>query len=167
MSAKSNRSKQGEGPAEREAKSNEAAPEEQAHDEPGAPDEDDEDDEEPQDDEETEEDEEAADEDEQALAGPGQPREDGPEGETDDPYWWTPHAVLGALLFVGVLGTFGVLSRPLSFLSAKRGSSDGVVATTAATTPPAPVPSRPPTPVMPRPPNPAALPLQAPAPGAK
>ncbi|MCC6556606.1 MAG: peptidyl-prolyl cis-trans isomerase [Polyangiaceae bacterium] len=39
--------------------------------------------------------------------------------EPEDPYWWTPHAVLGALVLIGVLGFFGLFNKtPLARLAA-------------------------------------------------
>jgi FKBP-type peptidyl-prolyl cis-trans isomerase len=38
--------------------------------------------------------------------------------DEDDPYWWTPHAVMAALVLVGVLGFFGVFNKALGGLAA-------------------------------------------------
>jgi hypothetical protein len=38
--------------------------------------------------------------------------------DEDDPYWWTPHAVMGALVLIGVLGFFGVFNKALGGLAA-------------------------------------------------
>ena len=39
--------------------------------------------------------------------------------DEEDPYWWTPHAVLGALVLIGVMGFFGLFnSTPLARLAA-------------------------------------------------
>jgi parvulin-like peptidyl-prolyl isomerase len=38
--------------------------------------------------------------------------EDEEEGvDADDPYWWTPHAVMSVLVLLGVLGFFGAFNR--------------------------------------------------------
>lgn len=36
----------------------------------------------------------------------------------EDPTWWAPHAVLGVLVVVGILGFFGVFNKVLGFLAA-------------------------------------------------
>jgi len=53
--------------------------------------------------------------------------------DADDPYWWTPHAVMGALVLIGVLGFFGVFNKILGGLAAKPagGGHDAPAATTA------------------------------------
>jgi hypothetical protein len=38
--------------------------------------------------------------------------------DAEDPYWWTPHAVMSALVLVGVLGFFGVFNKVLSGIAA-------------------------------------------------
>jgi FKBP-type peptidyl-prolyl cis-trans isomerase len=38
--------------------------------------------------------------------------------DEDDPYWWTPHAVMSALVLIGVLGFFGVFNKALGGLAA-------------------------------------------------
>ncbi len=67
--------------------------------------------------------------------------EDDEEEDSDgeDPYWWTPHAVLSALVLIGVLGFFGVFNKVLAGIAAKPGAHQDK-ATTAATTSPAPQP---------------------------
>ena len=80
------------------------------------------------DEDEANEDEDEADEDEgrqKELAGKGKPG-------SEDRYWWSPHAVLGAMLLVGLLGASGLLSKPLSFLAPK-----GAPSAATAVTPPA------------------------------
>jgi hypothetical protein len=47
--------------------------------------------------------------------------EDDEEDEEQDPYWWTPHAVMGTLILVGFLGYIGAFSR---FFGVKRASTD-------------------------------------------
>jgi hypothetical protein len=73
--------------------------------------------------------------------------------DAEDPYWWTPHAVLGALVLVGVLGFFGVFNKALGFL--KR--------TPAAAETPAAAPAAPPKPSS-RPFQPPSQPVQPAAP---
>jgi hypothetical protein len=61
--------------------------------------------------------------------------------EAEDPYWWTPHAVLGALVFIGVLGFFGVFNKAFGFLASKRAPAPETPAAAAA--PPAKPSARP------------------------
>jgi hypothetical protein len=35
------------------------------------------------------------------------------EDAEEDPFWWTPHAVMSALVLIGVLGFFGVFNKVL------------------------------------------------------
>lgn len=39
--------------------------------------------------------------------------------DEEDPYWWTPHAVMSALVLAGVLGFFGVFNKALAGIAAK------------------------------------------------
>lgn len=57
------------------------------------------------------------------------------EPDDDDPFWWTPHAVLGTLLVVGLLGFFGFFNKWLTPVFAGSPSADH-----AATPAPAPEP---------------------------
>ncbi|APR81858.1 Peptidyl-prolyl cis-trans isomerase PpiD [Minicystis rosea] len=41
------------------------------------------------------------------------------DDSADDPYWWTPHAVLSVLVLLGVLGFFGVFNKVLGGIAAK------------------------------------------------
>ncbi|MBI4704618.1 MAG: peptidylprolyl isomerase [Deltaproteobacteria bacterium] len=41
----------------------------------------------------------------------------------EDAYWWTPHAVLGVLLLIGLLGFFGFFNNLLGFLAPSSGGS--------------------------------------------
>jgi hypothetical protein len=43
----------------------------------------------------------------------GHHHDDGVDDETRDPSWWTPYAVLGGIVVVGVLGFFGAFSSTL------------------------------------------------------
>jgi parvulin-like peptidyl-prolyl isomerase len=36
--------------------------------------------------------------------------------DPDDPYWWTPHAVMSVLVLIGVLGFFGMFNRLVATL---------------------------------------------------
>lgn len=54
----------------------------------------------------------------------------------DDPFWWTPHAVLATLLVAGLLGFFGFFNKWLSPVFAGSASQDGQAsAASAAPTP--------------------------------
>ncbi|WP_434046556.1 MULTISPECIES: peptidylprolyl isomerase [Sorangium] len=55
-----------------------------------------------------------------ATAVHGRDDDDDDDGvEPEDPYWWTPHAVLSALVLIGLLGFFGMFNKtPLSRLAA-------------------------------------------------
>lgn len=69
--------------------------------------------------------------------------------DQEDPYWWTPHAVLGALLLIGLLGFFGLFNKtPLAKLAAPVAPSPDHhdEHKPAATPPPAPQPQREPQP---------------------
>jgi hypothetical protein len=69
------------------------------------------------------------------------------EEDTEDPGWWAPHAVLGALVIIGVLGFFGVFNEALSFLRAPAGPAEA--ASSAAPVASAPPASRPAPPAPP------------------
>ncbi len=69
-------------------------------------------------------------------------------GDEEDPYWWTPHVVLGVLVIVGILGFFGMFNKPLAFLAAK---PQGAPATETATSHEAAAPPQPATPPRPLP----------------
>lgn len=67
--------------------------------------------------------------------------------EAEDPYWWAPHAVLGALVLIGLLGFFGMFNKtPLASLAAPVAPEPEEPAAHAATPP-----SPPPKPAQPRP----------------
>ncbi|WP_437289944.1 peptidylprolyl isomerase [Sorangium sp. So ce406] len=54
-----------------------------------------------------------------ATAVHGRDDDDDDGAEPEDPYWWTPHAVLSALVLIGLLGFFGMFNKtPLSRLAA-------------------------------------------------
>jgi parvulin-like peptidyl-prolyl isomerase len=55
--------------------------------------------------------------------------EDGAE-DLDDPYWWTPHAVMAVLVILGVLGFFGVFNKALGGIAAKPAGGSAVATTT-------------------------------------
>jgi hypothetical protein len=69
------------------------------------------------------------------------------EEDTEDPSWWIPHAVLGALVLIGVLGFFGVFNESLSFLRAPMAPASAAPAqpsaAAAAPAPPPPAPAPP------------------------
>jgi len=50
----------------------------------------------------------------------------------EDPTWWAPHAVLGVLVVVGILGFFGIFNKVLGFLAATPG---GVASNTTTSQP--------------------------------
>ncbi|WP_437716915.1 peptidylprolyl isomerase [Sorangium sp. So ce448] len=62
--------------------------------------------------------------------------------EPEDPYWWAPHAVLSALVLIGLLGFFGMFNKtPLARLAAPVAPEpDEHEHATAAAPPPAPTP---------------------------
>ena len=92
-----------------------------------------------EDDEEDEEDDEEDEEDDEEDDHHG--GTDGHEAHADDedPYWWTPHVVLGVLVLVGILGFFGMFNKPLAFLAAKP-AGQPVETTTLQAAAPAPAP---------------------------
>jgi PPIC-type PPIASE domain len=70
--------------------------------------------------------------------------EEDDEAEPEDPYWWTPHAVLGALVLIGLLGFFGFFnSTPLARLAAPVAPEPDEKPAHAATPTPPPQPARP------------------------
>lgn len=81
------------------------------------------------------------------------------EPQRDDPSWWLPHAVLGTLIVVGILGFFGVFTSTLHPLFVKMGllSSAAPAASSAEAPhePAKPAPSQ-------KPAAPTAAPIQRP-----
>ena len=72
--------------------------------------------------------------------------------EQEDPYWWTPHAVLGALVLIGLLGFFGLFNKtPLAKLAAPVAPAPDHHEDehAAAPTPPPPAPNPQPQPLRP------------------
>lgn len=66
------------------------------------------------------------------------PEEEAEEAEDlDDPYWWTPHAVLSALVIAGVLGFFGAFNKVLGFAAAAPENADQATAVTERSAAPA------------------------------
>lgn len=63
----------------------------------------------------------------------------------EDPYWWAPHAVLSALVLIGLLGFFGMFNKtPLARLAAPVAPEPDDHAHAAAASPsPAPAPTQP------------------------
>jgi DNA mismatch repair ATPase MutL len=98
-------------------------------------------------DDEEEDDEEEEDEEEEDAHGGTEGHE--ASADDEDPYWWTPHVMLGVLVLVGILGFFGMFNKPLGFLAAKPagGQAQETPKTETAT---APQPATPPRP-LPRP----------------
>ena len=105
------------------------------------------DDDDEEDDEEDEDEED--DEEEEDDAHHGDEGGHGAQGDGEDPYWWTPHVVLGVLVLVGILGFFGMFNKPLGFLAAKPAGPAPETATVSAPATP-PQPATPPRP-LPRP----------------
>ncbi|WP_437592189.1 peptidylprolyl isomerase [Sorangium sp. So ce1000] len=83
-----------------------------------------------------------------ATHGRGHAHDDDDDAEDDgaepeDPYWWAPHAVLSALVLVGLLGFFGMFNKtPLARLAAPV-APEPEEHEPAASPPPAPTPPRP------------------------
>ncbi|WP_437679854.1 peptidylprolyl isomerase [Sorangium sp. So ce131] len=68
-----------------------------------------------------------------------EPEDDGAEPE--DPYWWTPHAVLSALVLIGLLGFVGMFNKtPLARLAAPVAPEPEETHVQAAATPATPAP---------------------------
>ncbi|AUX41048.1 uncharacterized protein SOCE26_024530 [Sorangium cellulosum] len=68
-----------------------------------------------------------------------EPEDDGTEAE--DPYWWTPHAVLSALVLIGLLGFVGMFNKtPLARLAAPVAPEPEETHVQAAATPATPAP---------------------------
>jgi parvulin-like peptidyl-prolyl isomerase len=120
-------------------------------------------DEEDEDEEEEDEEEEDEEEEEDAKAAPAKPVDrrrprheeylaggDTTGADTEDPAWWAPHAVLGVLVLLGVLGFLGVFNKAIGAIAPKLGLSSGVETTTAAAAPT----SKPASPTSPTPPTP-------------
>jgi parvulin-like peptidyl-prolyl isomerase len=45
--------------------------------------------------------------------------DDEDDEDADDPYWWTPHAVLSGLVLLGVLGFFGIFNKAAAAITGK------------------------------------------------
>ncbi|WP_437838001.1 peptidylprolyl isomerase [Sorangium sp. So ce1153] len=77
-----------------------------------------------------------------ATAVHGRDDDDEDDGtEPEDPYWWTPHAVLSALVFVGLLGFVGMFNNtPLARLAAPV-APEPEEHHAVASTPPTPAPT--------------------------
>ncbi|XYI00805.1 peptidylprolyl isomerase [Sorangium sp. So ce1128] len=77
-----------------------------------------------------------------ATAVHGRDDDDEDDGtEPEDPYWWTPHAVLSALVLIGLLGFFGMFNKtPLARLAAPV-APEPEEHHAAASTPPTPAPT--------------------------
>jgi hypothetical protein len=124
----------------------------------------DEEDEEDEDEDEEDEDEEDEEE-EEAKAAPAKPVDrrrprheeylaggDTKPADAEDPAWWAPHAVLGVLVLLGVLGFLGVFNKAVSAIAPKLGGGADTTTATAPTskaasqtpTPPAPQQAQPP-----------------------
>ncbi|WP_437337276.1 peptidylprolyl isomerase [Sorangium sp. So ce296] len=82
-----------------------------------------------------------------AVRGRGHAHDDDDDADDDgadpeDAYWWTPHAVLSALVLIGLLGFFGMFNKtPLARLAAPVAPEPDEHAHTAAAAPPAPAPT--------------------------
>ncbi len=80
--------------------------------------------------------------------------EEEPEGG-EDPSWWLPHAVMSALVLIGVLGFFGTFNKILAPLAAHPGGKTETKEETTTTTKPV-EPTKAPTPTPPMPQQPQA-----------
>ncbi|WP_437817336.1 peptidylprolyl isomerase [Sorangium sp. So ce1078] len=86
-----------------------------------------------------------------AVRGRGHAHDDDDDDAEDDgavpedPYWWAPHAVLSALVLIGLLGFFGMFNKtPLSRLAAPVAPEPDDHAHAAAASPsPSPAPKQP------------------------
>ncbi|AGP35238.1 peptidylprolyl isomerase [Sorangium cellulosum] len=82
-----------------------------------------------------------------AIRGRGHAHDDDDDADDDgadpeDAYWWAPHAVLSALVLIGLLGFFGMFNKtPLARLAAPVAPEPDDHAHTAAAAPPAPAPT--------------------------
>ncbi|WP_437561032.1 peptidylprolyl isomerase [Sorangium sp. So ce542] len=81
-----------------------------------------------------------------AVRGRGHAHDDDDDDDGADPedaYWWAPHAVLSALVLIGLLGFFGMFNKtPLARLAAPVAPEpDDHAHTAAAAAPPAPAPT--------------------------
>ena len=102
----------------------------------------------------------AAEEEESEGEGEGETTDESASEDEVDPYWWTPHATLFALVLLGILGFFGAFRGK----GGEQATAEGTTTPTAATTQamPQPVNPRP----LQQPPQPGAQPGQPPqAPG--
>ncbi|KYG06156.1 peptidylprolyl isomerase [Sorangium cellulosum] len=82
-----------------------------------------------------------------AIRGRGHAHDDDDDADDDgadpeDAYWWTPHAVLSALVLIGLLGFFGMFNKtPLARIAAPVAPEPDDHAHTVAAAPPAPAPT--------------------------
>jgi PPIC-type PPIASE domain len=72
--------------------------------------------------------------------------DDDDEAETDgeDPYWWSPYAVMGALILIGLVGFLGGIKRPGWLPAMPAGEAEKPVAAATKETAPTPTPPKPP-----------------------
>jgi parvulin-like peptidyl-prolyl isomerase len=117
---------------------------EEETDDEGADDAEDEDDDEDEDE----------DEDDDAAEAHGVGDHTAPAAEPEDPSWWLPHAVLGVLVTLGVLGFFGVFNKFLRPLFHKEDAAAEAASASAPPATPAHAPSgAPPTVAPPKAPD--------------
>jgi hypothetical protein len=86
--------------------------------------------------------------------GHGHDHDDEESNEGEDPSWWAPHAVMSALVLIGVLGFFGLFNKILAPLAAHPAGHAETAKVETKTVEPAKAPTpTPPTPQQPQAPR--------------
>jgi len=81
----------------------------------------------------------------------GHDHDDDESNEGEDPSWWAPHAVMSALVLIGVLGFFGLFNKLLAPIAAHPAGHDETLKVESTTVEPAKAPT--PTPQQPQQPQ--------------